>query len=84
MTGHHPKADRLPKELRGLLPQGLAANRRGEIDRKHFPREALDLCFELLYEIVMDVTVRDAGTTPAAANSARAWKFWQDEVVRRG
>jgi uncharacterized protein YecE (DUF72 family) len=45
MTGHHPKADRLPKELKALLPPQLPTNARGEIDRKHFPTEALDLCF---------------------------------------
>ena len=46
MTGHHPKADRLPKELRTLLPQPLPVNARGEIERRHFPKEALDLCFD--------------------------------------
>ena len=45
MTGHHPKADRLPKELKALLPQPLPTTARGDIDRKHFPTEALDLCF---------------------------------------
>lgn len=46
MTGHHPKADRLPKELKALLPQPLPVNTRGEIERRHFPKEALDLCFD--------------------------------------
>lgn len=45
MTGHHPKADRLPRELRAMLPDPLPVSARGEVDRKHFPREALDLCF---------------------------------------
>ncbi len=46
MTGHHPKAQALPKDLRALLPQPLPVNARGEIERKHFPKEALDLCFD--------------------------------------
>lgn len=46
MTGHHPKAQGLPKEFKALLPQPLPVSPRGDIDRKHFPPEALDLCFE--------------------------------------
>ncbi|MFQ5521606.1 MAG: DUF72 domain-containing protein, partial [Candidatus Methylomirabilia bacterium] len=50
LTGHHPKADRLPKGLREFLPQPLPITGRGEIDRKHFPKEALDLCFEWFWD----------------------------------
>lgn len=46
MTGHHPKAQGLPTELRALLPQPLPVNARGDVERKHFTLEALDLCFE--------------------------------------
>ncbi|MFQ5829786.1 MAG: DUF72 domain-containing protein [Candidatus Methylomirabilia bacterium] len=46
MTGHNPKADRLPKEVRALLPHPLPVTARGEIDRAQFPKEAVDLCFE--------------------------------------
>lgn len=46
MTGHLPKADRLPQEFKALLPQPLPVNARGETERKHFTIEALDLCFE--------------------------------------
>jgi len=46
MTGHNPKASGLPKEFRALLPAPPPASARGEIDRKHFPKEALDLCFD--------------------------------------
>lgn len=45
MTGHHPKAGGLPKEFKALLPQPVPVSARGDIDRKHFPPEALDLCF---------------------------------------
>src|SRR5262245_35725409 len=45
MTGHHPKASGLVKELRALLPGEVPVNPRGEVERRHFPREALDLCF---------------------------------------
>jgi len=50
MTGHHPKAQALPRDLKALLPQPLPVSARGEIDRKHFPKEALDLCFQWFRE----------------------------------
>lgn len=45
MTGHHPKAQALVKELRALLPRDVPVNARGEVERKQFPRAAFDLCF---------------------------------------
>jgi uncharacterized protein YecE (DUF72 family) len=45
MTGHHAKAQALVKELRALLPRDVPVNSRGEVERQHFPPEALDLCF---------------------------------------
>jgi uncharacterized protein YecE (DUF72 family) len=45
MTGHHPKARALVKELRALLPKDVPINARGEIERRHFGPEARDLCF---------------------------------------
>jgi uncharacterized protein YecE (DUF72 family) len=50
LTGHHPKAESLPAELRVLLPPDPKLTRRGEIDRSAFPREALDECFRLYRE----------------------------------
>jgi len=47
MTGHHPRADSLPADLRLMLPEALPLNRRGEVERERFPAEALDRCFEL-------------------------------------
>jgi uncharacterized protein YecE (DUF72 family) len=47
MTGHHPRLDTLPPEVRLLLPENVTARRRGEIDRARIPPEALDRCVEL-------------------------------------
>jgi uncharacterized protein YecE (DUF72 family) len=47
MTGHHPRVDSLPAELRVMLPEHLPPGRWGEVDRERFPAEALDRCFEL-------------------------------------
>jgi uncharacterized protein YecE (DUF72 family) len=48
MTGHHPRLDTLPPELRLMLPEGVPLRRRDEVDRERFPPEALDCCFDLL------------------------------------
>jgi uncharacterized protein YecE (DUF72 family) len=47
MTGHHPRVDTLPPEVRLLLPENVPLRRRGELDRERIPPEALDRCFEL-------------------------------------
>ncbi len=47
MTGHHPRADSLPADLRAMLPAAPKTTRRGEIDRTAFLPEALDRCFTL-------------------------------------
>ncbi len=47
MTGHHPRADTLPADLRVMLPEELPLTRRGEVARERFPAEAVDRCFEL-------------------------------------
>lgn len=47
MTGHHPRADTLPTELRAMLPESVPLGRRGEVDHGRFPPEALACCFEL-------------------------------------
>ncbi len=47
MTGHHPRADSLPADLRAMLPAAPPTTPRGEIDRAAFPPEALDRCFTL-------------------------------------
>jgi len=50
MTGHHPRADTLPADLRMMLPENLPLRRRGEVDHDRFPGEALERCFELFRE----------------------------------
>ena len=47
MTGHHPRAESLPADLRLMLPEDLPLTRRGEVERERFPAEAVDRCFEL-------------------------------------
>ena len=47
MTGHHPRLDTLPPEIRLMLPEDVTLRRRGELDRDQLPAEALDRCFEL-------------------------------------
>ena len=47
MTGHHPRLDTLPPEVRLMLPENVSLRRRGEIDRARIPPEALDRCVEL-------------------------------------
>ncbi len=50
MTGHHPRAESLPADLRAMLPASPKTTRREEIDRSAFPPEALDRCFTLFRE----------------------------------
>ena len=50
MTGHHPRAETLPPDVRLMLPQDLPLRPRGEVDRDRFPAEALHRCFELFRE----------------------------------
>src|SRR5262245_27809862 len=50
MTGHHPRAESLPADIRLMLPEDVPLRPRGEIDQDRFPAEALDRCFELFRE----------------------------------
>jgi uncharacterized protein YecE (DUF72 family) len=47
LTGHNPKPERLPPEIRELLPRKLPVTKHGEIDRLKIPREARVLAFEM-------------------------------------
>jgi len=47
MTGHHPRPQTLPADLRALLPRSPRLTRRGEIDSSSLPPEALDAAFRL-------------------------------------
>lgn len=59
MTGHHPRADSLPADLRAMLPAAPKTTRRGEIDRAAFPPEALDRCFALFREALRPLAEAD-------------------------
>jgi uncharacterized protein YecE (DUF72 family) len=50
MTGHHPRAESLPADLRLMLPEALSLTRRGEVEHERFPAEALDRSFELFQD----------------------------------
>jgi len=47
MTGHHPRPQTLPADVQRLLPPGPRRTRRGEIDAREFPAEAIDEAFRL-------------------------------------
>lgn len=47
MTGHHPRVQVLPADVRRLMPASPRLTRRGEIDASSFPPEALDEAFRL-------------------------------------
>lgn len=47
MTGHHPRLETLPPELRLMLPEDVPVGRHGEVDRARLPSEALERCFAL-------------------------------------
>jgi uncharacterized protein YecE (DUF72 family) len=47
MTGHHPRADSLPDEVRAMLPARPARTHRGEIQASSLSAEALDAVFRL-------------------------------------
>lgn len=50
MTGHHPRVETLPADLRLMLPEDVPLRPRGEVERERFPAEALARCFELFRE----------------------------------
>jgi uncharacterized protein YecE (DUF72 family) len=52
MTGHHPRPETLPAELRLLLPRHPRLTRRGEIEAGAFPPEALDQVFRIFREAI--------------------------------
>jgi uncharacterized protein YecE (DUF72 family) len=47
MTGHHPRPQSLPAEIRRLLAPTATRTRRGEVDASAFPPAALDEAFRL-------------------------------------
>lgn len=67
MTGHHPRLETLPADLRALLPADIAPTPRGEVARGRFPPEALDRCFALFR----------AGLEPLAAAGKLGYVLFQ-------
>jgi uncharacterized protein YecE (DUF72 family) len=67
MTGHHPRVETLPADLRLMLPEEAPLTRRGEVERERFPAEALDRCFELYRE----------GLTPLAESGKLGYVLFQ-------
>ncbi|MGH7262607.1 MAG: DUF72 domain-containing protein [Candidatus Rokuibacteriota bacterium] len=59
MTGHHPRADSLPADLRAMLPAAPKTTPRGEIERSAFPPEALDRCVTLFRESLRPLAEAD-------------------------
>jgi uncharacterized protein YecE (DUF72 family) len=47
LTGHHPRPQTLPADLRRLLPPDARRTRRGELDAAAFPPAAIDEAFRL-------------------------------------
>jgi len=47
MTGHHPRLEALPAEVRALLPAALRLTPRGQVDVRQLPPAALDAAFAL-------------------------------------
>lgn len=78
MTGHNPKADRLPKLLRELLPQPLPVDQRGETERKHFPQEAYDLCFEMFHDALTPLA--QAGKLSYVLFQFAPWIGWTEKT----
>ena len=47
LTGHHPRAETLPADVRALLPPHPRRTHRGEVDAGDLSPEAIDACFAL-------------------------------------
>jgi uncharacterized protein YecE (DUF72 family) len=67
MTGHHPRLDTLPADLRVLLPDAVTPGSRGEIAAGRFSPAALDRAFELFR----------AGLAPLAAAGKLGYVLFQ-------
>ena len=72
MTGHHPRLDTLPPEVRLMLPEDVPLRRRGELDRERIPPEALERCFALFR----------AALEPLAAAGKLGYVLFQRQEIR--
>ena len=79
MTGHHPRLDTLPPEVRLMLPENVSLRRRGEIDRARIPPEALDRCFELFRAAVEPLAA--AGKLGYVLFQLAPWVRYEDATL---
>ena len=79
MTGHHPRLDTLPPEVRLLLPENVTARRRGEIDRARIPPEALGRCVELFRAAVEPLAT--AGKLGYVLFQLAPWVRYEDATL---
>jgi uncharacterized protein YecE (DUF72 family) len=59
MTGHHPKPESLPAEVRVRLPAAPRRTPRGEIHRTAFGPDALEACFEVYRQALAPLAEAD-------------------------
>jgi uncharacterized protein YecE (DUF72 family) len=79
MTGHHPRLDTLPPEIRLMLPENVSVRRRGEIDRARIPPEALDRCVELFRAAVEPLAA--AGKLGYVLFQLAPWVRYEDATL---
>ena len=79
MTGHHPRLDTLPPEIRLMLPENVSLRRRGEIDRARIPPEALDRCVELFRAAVEPLAA--AGKLGYVLFQLAPWVRYEDATL---
>jgi len=79
MTGHHPRLDTLPAEVRLMLPENVTPRRRGEIDRERIPAEAVDVCFELFRAAVEPLAA--AGKLGYVLFQLAPWVRYEDATL---
>ncbi len=79
MTGHHPRAETLPPDVRLMLPEAVPTTRRGEVARERFPAEALDRCFELFRDGLAPLA--EAGKLGYVLFQLAPWVRYGDAVL---
>ena len=79
MTGHHPRLDTLPADVRLMLPEDVPLRRRGELNREQFPPEALDRCFALFRAALEPLAA--AGTLGYVLFQLAPWVRYDDATL---
>jgi uncharacterized protein YecE (DUF72 family) len=80
MTGHHPRLETLPAEVRRLLPDTLRLTPRGEVPHGSVAPEALDECFRL-YRRALEPLVA-AGKLGYVLFQFAPWFAWSRERLQ--